>query len=107
MAIYEVFRQEKGAGFLQHEGSVEAPSSELAIQYARETYSRRSEAIRLWIVPRDTIVEVDNADFLRPPIERTYRTGEAYRVTVEKRRQIREQVQVAQEAQQGANEHES
>ena len=110
MAIYEVFRQEKGAGFLQHEGSVEAPTSDLAIQYARETYSRRSEAIRLWIVPHDAIVEVDNADFLRPPIERTYRTGEAYRVTVEKRRQLREQAQGAQEiqeAQQGVSEHES
>lgn len=107
MAVYEVFRQEKGAGFLQHEGSIEAPSSELAIQYARETYSRRSEAIRLWLVPHDAIVEVDNADFLRPPIERTYRTGEAYRVTVEKRRQIREQAQQAQQAQQEANEHES
>lgn len=100
MAIYEVFRQEKGAGFLQHEGSVEAPSSELAIHYARETYSRRAEAIRLWVVPHDAIVEISDADFLHPPIERTYRTGEAYRVTVEKRRQIREQ------AQQGA-EHES
>ena len=101
MAVYEVFRQEKGAGFLQHEGSVEAPSSELAIQYARETYSRRSEAIRLWIVPHEAIVEVDNADFLRPPIERMFRTGEAYRVTVEKRRQLREQ------AQQGANDHDA
>jgi len=104
MAVYEVFRQVKGAEFLQHEGSIEAPSSELAIQYARETYSRRSEAIRLWIVPHNAIVEVDNADFLRPPIERTYRTGEAYRVTVEKRRQLREQ---AQKTQQGVTEHES
>ena len=104
MAIYEVFRQEKGAGFLQHEGSIEAPSSELAIHYARETYSRRSEAIRLWVVPHDAIVEVSDADFLRPPVERTYRTGEAYRVTVGKRRQIREQ---AQQAQQGVTEHDA
>lgn len=101
MAVYEVFRQEKSAGFLQHEGSIDAPSSELAIQYARETYSRRAEAIRLWVVPHDAIVEVSDADFLRPPIERTYRTGEAYRVTVEKRRQLREQ------AKQGANEHDA
>lgn len=101
MAIFEVFRQEKGAGFLQHEGSIDAPSSELAIQYARETYSRRSEAIRLWVVPRNAIVEVSDTDFLQPPIARTYRTGEAYRVTVEKRRQLREQ------AQQGASDHDA
>ncbi len=89
MAIYEVFRQEKSAGFLQHEGSVEAPSAELAIHYARESFSRRAEAIRLWVVPRDAVVEVTDPDFLQPPIERTYRTGEAYRVTVEKRRILR------------------
>ncbi|GAC1399176.1 MAG: hypothetical protein NVSMB49_08860 [Ktedonobacteraceae bacterium] len=89
MAIYEVFRQEKSAGFLQHEGSIEAPSAELAIHYARESFSRRAEAIRLWVVPRDAVVEVSDPDFLRPPIERTYRTGEAYRVTVEKRRILR------------------
>ena len=99
MTTYEVFRQEKGAGFLQHEGSIDAPTSELAIQYARETYSRRSEAIRLWVVPREAITEVSDPDFLQPPIPRTYRTGEAYRVTVEKRRQLREQGR--QEGQEG------
>ncbi|GAC1433131.1 MAG: hypothetical protein PVS3B3_17840 [Ktedonobacteraceae bacterium] len=98
MAIYEVFRQEKSAGFLQHEGSVEAPSAELAIHYARESFSRRAEAIRLWVVPRDAVVEVTDPDFLCPPIERTYRTGEGYRVTVEKRRVLRER---------GKNEHDA
>jgi ring-1,2-phenylacetyl-CoA epoxidase subunit PaaB len=89
MSVYEVFRQEKEAGFLQHEGSVEAPSAELAVQYAREIYSRRSEARRLWVVPHDAIIEVSDPDFLQPPLERTYRMGEGYRVTVEKRRLLR------------------
>ena len=89
MSIYEVFRQEEGAGYLRHEGNLEAPSPELASQYAREIYSRRSEAVRLWVVPHDAIIEIADKDFLQPPLERTHRMGEGYRVTVEKRRKIR------------------
>lgn len=89
MSIFEVFRQEKGAGYLQHEGSLEAPSPELAVQYAREIYSRRAEAIRLWVVPHEAITEVSDQDFLHPPLDRTHRMGEGYRVTVEKRKLIR------------------
>ncbi len=90
MPVYEVFRQEDEAGYLRHEGALDAPSTELAMQYAREIYSRRSEAIRLWVVPRDAIIEVADHDFLQPPLERTHRMGEGYRVTVAKRRQLRQ-----------------
>src|SRR5579875_1075562 len=90
MPIYEVFRQEEEAGYLRHEGSLEAPSAELAVHYARELYSRRSEAIRLWVIPREAIIEVTDHDFLQPPLERTHRMGEGYRVTVAKRRQLRQ-----------------
>lgn len=89
MSIYEVFRQEKGAGHLQHEGNLDAPSSELAVQYAREIFSRRSEAVRLWVVPREAIIEISDLDFLQPPLDRKHRMGEGYRVTVEKRRTLR------------------
>ena len=89
MSIYEVFRQEKGASHLQHEGSLDAPTSELAAQYARDIFSRRSEAVRLWVVPRETIVEVSDLDFLQPPLDRKHRMGEGYRVTIEKRRTLR------------------
>jgi len=86
--VYEVFRQEKEGEAMVHVGSVDAPDAELAVQYAREVYSRRSEATRLWVVPRAAVMELDDADFLRPPIERTYRMGEGYRVTIAKRRQL-------------------
>lgn len=89
MSIYEVFRQEKGANHLQHEGNLEAPSTELAVQYAREIFSRRSEAVRLWVVPREAVTEVSDLDFLQPPLDRKHRMGEGYRVTVEKRRTLR------------------
>lgn len=88
MQIYEVFRQEREGETMVHVGNVEAPNYDLATQYAREVYSRRGEATRLWLVPRAAIAEIGDADFLRPPIERTYRMGEAYRVTVQKRRHL-------------------
>lgn len=88
MDVYEVFRQEEEGDPPTHAGSVEAPNSDLAAQYAREVYSRRGEALKLWVVPRAAIVEVDDSDFLNPPVERVYRMGEGYRITVQKRREI-------------------
>ncbi|HET7037871.1 MAG TPA: hypothetical protein VFI42_19515 [Thermomicrobiaceae bacterium] len=90
MQVFEVFRQEDEGEALRHAGSVDAPDEALAIQYAREVYSRRGEATRLWIVPRAAIVEVVDEDFLHPVVERSYRLGEGYRVTVAKRRQLKE-----------------
>lgn len=86
--VYEVFRQEEEGEALKHTGSVAAPHLELALLYAREVYSRRGEALRLWVVPRTCIAEIAEGDFLRPPLERTYRMGEGYRVTVQKRRAL-------------------
>lgn len=99
MDVYEVFRQEEEGDPLAHAGSVEAPSSELAAQYAREVYSRRGEALKLWVVPRAAIVEVDDGDFLNPPVERVYRMGEGYRITVQKRREIQAQAPRGQQEQ--------
>ncbi|MBX6342475.1 MAG: phenylacetic acid degradation protein PaaB [Thermomicrobiaceae bacterium] len=88
MRVYEVFRQEEEGEAMRHVGNVDAPDDELALQYAREVYSRRGEATRLWVVPREAILEIVDPDFLRPPLDHSYRMGEAYRVTVMKRRQI-------------------
>lgn len=88
MQVYEVFRREAAGEALTHVGNVVAPGMDLAIQYAREVYSRRGEALALWVVPRDCLVEVRDPDFLQPPVERTYRLGEGYRVTIQKRRQL-------------------
>lgn len=90
MRIYEVFRKDVEGGPFQHQGSLKAPTPELAMHYAREIYSRREEAAKLWVVPKEEILEIADADFLHPPFERTYRMGKAYRVSVEKRRLLRE-----------------
>ena len=76
--IWEVFRQEDEGDPMIHSGSVNAPDEELAMHYAREFYGRRGESHRLWIVPRDAITELDDADLLRPPFDRSHKKPGGY-----------------------------
>jgi ring-1,2-phenylacetyl-CoA epoxidase subunit PaaB len=93
MPVYEVFRQEEPGGAFVHAGSLVAPDEVLAAQYARDIFSRREDALRLWVVPRESIREVADLDLLQPQLDRKYRLGRGYRVTVEKRRRIRARIE--------------
>jgi ring-1,2-phenylacetyl-CoA epoxidase subunit PaaB len=70
---FEVFRQEREGDPMRHGGSVVAPDPTLALHYAREMYARRGESLRLWVVRRADIVELDNKDLLNPPLDRSYK----------------------------------
>ena len=85
MHVYEVFRQERDGEPMQHSGSLLAPNDELARQYARDFFSRRNEALRLWVVPRAAIIAVDEPDWLQPPFDHSYRVPASYQI-VEKLR---------------------
>lgn len=76
--VYEVFRQEAEGDPMVHSGNVNAPDDELAMHYAREFYSRRGESHRLWVVRRDAITELDDADLLRPPFDRSHKRPGGY-----------------------------
>ncbi len=101
MGAFVVFRQEEPGGAFVHCGSVDAPDMELACQYARDIFSRREDAQRLWVAPQEAIREVADGDLLRPALDRTYRLGRGYRVTVEKRRRIKARIAARAEAEQG------
>jgi phenylacetate-CoA oxygenase PaaH subunit len=58
-AVWEVFRQERKGAPFQHAGSVTAPDQRFAAIYAREQYGRRQESSALWLVPRETLHEID------------------------------------------------
>jgi phenylacetate-CoA oxygenase PaaH subunit len=70
---FEVFRQEREGDPMRHGGSVVAPDPVLAAHYARELYARRGESLRLWVVRRADIVELDDPDLLNPPLDRSYK----------------------------------
>jgi ring-1,2-phenylacetyl-CoA epoxidase subunit PaaB len=75
---FEVFRQEKDGGPMIHGGSVVAPDAILALHYAREMFSRRGESVRLWVVRRIDVHELDDLDVLAPPLDRSYRKPGGY-----------------------------
>ena len=78
MQVYEVFRREREGGPMQHAGNLLAPDMELACHYAREFYGRRQESVRLWIVPRAAIVDLDDPDLLQPPFDRSFKKPAGY-----------------------------
>jgi ring-1,2-phenylacetyl-CoA epoxidase subunit PaaB len=83
--VYEVFRQERPGEPMSHSGSLLAPSDELALQYARDIFSRRNEALRLWVVAREHIGEIDDPDALKPPFDRAYRVPAGYNLVAKLR----------------------
>mgnify|MGYP002525994649 CR=1 FL=1 len=50
MRRYEVFLKKDGKDEYRHAGSLDAPNDGLALLLARESYLRRAEGDRLWLV---------------------------------------------------------
>jgi 1,2-phenylacetyl-CoA epoxidase PaaB subunit len=73
--IWEVFRQERKGQAFAHAGSIAAPNLEFAEVYARELYGRRLVSTALWLVPRESIDELD--DFV-DELGRTYHRVDGY-----------------------------
>ena len=78
LEAWEVFRQEREGDAMRHGGSVLAPDAELAAHYAREMYGRRQESVRLWIVRRADIVDLEDPDLLQPPLDRSFKKPGGY-----------------------------
>ena len=76
--VWEVFRQEKEGDPMRHAGNLLAPDAELAMHYAREFYGRRQESVRLWVVPRASIVDLSDPDLLQPPLDRSFKKPGGY-----------------------------
>jgi ring-1,2-phenylacetyl-CoA epoxidase subunit PaaB len=81
LAMWEVFMQSKpGANYI-HAGSVHASDKQMALQNARDTYTRRGEGTSIWVVPSDAIVASNPDDsemFFDPANDKTYRIPTFY-----------------------------
>jgi phenylacetate-CoA oxygenase PaaH subunit len=73
--IYEVFRMERKGQPFQHAGSVEAPDEAFAQWYAREQYGRRGESVALWVVPRESVLHIE--EFV-DELQRNYHRVDGY-----------------------------
>ncbi len=60
--LWEVFVRSKAGLDHKHCGSLHAADSALAIQLARDVYTRRQEGVSVWVVRSDQIVASDPAD---------------------------------------------
>jgi ring-1,2-phenylacetyl-CoA epoxidase subunit PaaB len=74
--LYEVFIRSKAGLSHRHAGSIHAADDEMALSNARDTYTRRSEGVSIWVVRSSEIVASDpaeNAAFFEPAKDKIYR----------------------------------
>ncbi len=81
--LYEVFIRSKSGLSHRHAGSVHAADDEMALNNARDTYTRRSEGVSIWVVRSDRIVASDPAEteaFFEPAQDKIYRHPTFYEI---------------------------
>src|SRR5580698_2270267 len=57
--LYEVFVRARGGLDHKHVGSLHAADARMAIEHARDLYTRRQEGVSIWVVPSSAIVASD------------------------------------------------
>jgi ring-1,2-phenylacetyl-CoA epoxidase subunit PaaB len=62
MPLWEVFIRARNGLAHRHVGSVHAADAALALQAARDVYTRRGEGLSIWVVPSAAITASDPAD---------------------------------------------
>ena len=80
---WEVFIQSTSGSPSEHAGSLHAADKSMALQNARDVYTRRGEGRSLWVVPSDCIVASSNEDaeeFFDPSEDKIYRTPNFYKM---------------------------
>ena len=81
--LWEVFIQVKAGRPFKHVGSLHAYDKDMAMQSARDLYTRRNEGNGIWLVKADDIVSsqsVDDEAFFDPPNDKVYRHPTFYKV---------------------------
>ncbi|HEY7899652.1 MAG TPA: 1,2-phenylacetyl-CoA epoxidase subunit PaaB [Caulobacteraceae bacterium] len=81
--LWEVFVRSRGGLAHRHVGSVHAADSAMALEAARDVYTRRSEGISLWVVRSAEIVASDPAEagpLFAPAEDKVYRHPTFYHI---------------------------
>ncbi len=84
--LWEVFiRSNRGLDH-KHAGSLRASDAEMAMQNARDLYTRRMEGVSIWVVPSNQIVASDPDDkstLFDPSEDKIYRHPTFYKLPEE------------------------
>jgi ring-1,2-phenylacetyl-CoA epoxidase subunit PaaB len=81
--LYEVFIRSRSGLSHRHAGSVHAADDQMALDHARDVYTRRSEGVSIWVVRSSEIVASDPAEsaaFFDPAADKIYRHPTFYEV---------------------------
>jgi ring-1,2-phenylacetyl-CoA epoxidase subunit PaaB len=60
--LWEVFIRSQHGLAHKHVGSLHASDAEMAVNNARDVYTRRNEGVSIWVVPSNAIVASSPAD---------------------------------------------
>ena len=81
--LWEVFIRSQHGLAHKHVGSLHAPDAEMAVNNARDVYTRRNEGVSIWVVRSDAVVasSPDEKDPLFAPAgDKAYRHPTFYDV---------------------------
>ena len=84
--LYEIFIRARSGLDHKHVGSVHAADASMAIEHARDVYTRRQEGISIWVVRSSDIVASDPAEsdaLFEPARDKIYRHPTFYDIPKE------------------------
>ena len=74
--LYEVFIRSKNGLSHKHAGSIHAADADMAIENARDVYTRRQEGVSLWVVLSSEIIASnpeESDELFDPATDKIYR----------------------------------
>jgi ring-1,2-phenylacetyl-CoA epoxidase subunit PaaB len=74
--LWEVFIRSKNGLEHRHCGSLHAADATMALENARDVYTRRNEGVSIWVVPSAQITASqpeENAELFEPAADKAYR----------------------------------
>jgi ring-1,2-phenylacetyl-CoA epoxidase subunit PaaB len=81
--LYEVFIRSRSGLEHKHVGSLHAADAKMAVEHARDVYTRRMEGVSIWVVPSTQITASDPSDaesLFEPARDKVYRHPTFYAI---------------------------
>jgi len=81
--LWEVFIRSRTGWSHKHVGSLHAADTQMALQNARDLYTRRQEGVSIWVVPSAAIHASDPAErdaYFDPADDKIYRHPTFYEI---------------------------
>jgi|TARA_B100000768_G_scaffold179896_1_gene198568 ring-1,2-phenylacetyl-CoA epoxidase subunit PaaB len=81
--LWEIFIRSRQGLSHKHVGSLHATDAEMALQNARDVYTRRQEGLSIWVVPADAITASSPAEkdvMFDPANDKVYRHPTFYKL---------------------------